>query len=229
MTKEEIQAELDKSIRQLAAAKKMNMPQVAIDKAESKIKDFTAKLAEFGKEPAKPSMPVKKSVVEKVEKKAVSKRGRKALSKEEKSDKRKEKLSTKVEKSVTIGDKTYTEKDKEFCDMLLKKWEGRKVAMKKANKKYKTKTISQIIGSDIAHSVVKVIEHINDTHEKQIEKNPTAYIKKFERIEDAANKFVNVIKSELGADYKSSQFKSEMDAIEKAIQKIKSDLKKHAK
>ena len=110
--------------------------------------------------------------------------------------------------------------------MLVRKWEGRKAAMQKANKKYKTKTISERIGGDIASAVIKTIDHVVDIKEAQIAKNPNLYIAKFEKLEDSANTFAKAIKDLLGSDYDSSEVKAELEDIEKAIDKIKSKLKK---
>ena len=249
MNKEQLQAELDKAKRQLDSATKMNMPQAAIDKAKSKIADFEDKIANYKEpvdEPAKPkkaSKPVKKAKAPKAPKKkskpSKPKKKVKKASKPVKKVKEVKKASkpvkkgknkpVKAEKTVTFGGKTYTQKDKDFCDILRKKWNARKEAMAKSNKKYKTKTISEKVGEDVADAVTKTIQHAFDTQKKSIEKNPKAFVAKMERVENDADKFLNSLKSLLGSDYKSTQIKAEMAIIEKAIANIKAELKKHKK
>jgi len=245
MEKAKIQENLDKANRMLSTAKKMNMPQSAIDKAQSEVDKYTKELAEF-KEEAKGEAKEKSEKKPKAKKVKVSRPPKKVKAKKIKVSRPAKKVKkakkvkapvkvvkvkptakpAKAEKTVTFNGKTYTEKDKEFCEVLLKKWHGRKASMKKATKKFKTKSISHKIGSDVASAVTKTIDHVVKTHEKQIEKNPQVFITKFERLDSAASKFVVALKAVLGDDYKSSQIKTEMDDIEKAIDKLKSRFKK---
>lgn len=237
--KETIKADLEKAKRQLSSAEKMNAPKTAIDFAKNKIARLEKELEESEKapekkeepKPKKASMPVKKVKVEKKEDKPKAKVPvKKAMpTKKVSVPVKKEKAankSKKEEKFVEIDGKKYYESDKNFCEMLVRKWEGRKAAMQKANKKYKTKTISERIGGDIASAVIKTIDHVVDIKEAQIAKNPTLYIAKFEKLEDSANTFAKAIKDLLGSDYDSSEVKAELEDIEKAIDKIKSKLKK---
>lgn len=232
MNKQEIIEGLEKAKRQLAAAERMNAPESAKDLAKRKISDFEKKLEEADKapekkeepKPKKAAMPVKKTKEPKKEEKSKSKV---PVKKEAKPTKpKKEAKPTKEEKYVELDGKKYYESDKDFCEILIRKWEGRKAAIKKANKKYKTKTISERIGGDIASAVIKTIDHVVDIKEAQISKNPTLYIAKFEKLEDSANTFAKAIKDLLGSEYDSSEVKAELEDIEKAIDKIKSKLKK---
>ncbi len=247
----ELKEALEKAKKQKATAEKMNAPQAAIDTANSKIEKLTKELEEAEKTPAastdgdgkkegekkvkatkaKPAKKAAKKASKKAAKKEPAKpakktAGRRKHTKEEKSAKRKEKAANKVEKTVTIGGKTYTEKDKDFCDKLIQKWEGRKSAMKKAGKKFKTKSISSKVGGDIADAVLKTFKFVETQQHDNIVKNPQSYITKFERADANANKFVSSLKDLLGDDYKSSQVKSELDAIEKAIKAFVAKFKK---
>lgn len=234
MNKAEIQEALDKAKRQLATAEKMNAPQAVIDTAKKKIEKLEADLAEAEKEPAKkevadekkekPKKEVKENPV-KVKKKKET-RGRKKKTKEEKTIKRKEKIINKVEKTVTISGKTYTEKDKDFCDKLLQKWHGRKLAMKKAGKKFKTKSISSKVAGDVADAVLKTFRFVESEQREKIIKNPNIYVSKFERIDSKATQFVTSLKDLLGDEYKSEQVKRELDEIEKAIKTFVTKFKK---
>lgn len=238
MNKQEITEALEKAKRQLSSAEKMNAPQSAIDFAKKKIDRLEGELKEAEKapekkeepKPKKAAMPVKKTKEAKKEEKPKAKVPVKKAKPAKKVSvpvkKEKETKSKKEEKFVEIDGKKYYESDKNFCEMLVRKWEGRKAAMQKANKKYKTKTISERIGGDIASAVIKTIDHVVDIKEAQIAKNPTLYIAKFEKLEDSANTFAKAIKDLLGSDYDSSEVKAELEDIEKAIDKIKSKLKK---
>jgi hypothetical protein len=235
MNKKEIIEGLEKAKRQLAAAERMNAPESAKDLAKRKIADFEKKLEEADKAPEKKeesapkkaAMPVKKTKEPKKEEKPKAKIPvkKEKVSKKVSAPDKKEKAK-KEEKYVELDGKKYYESDKNFCEMLVRKWEGRKAAMQKANKKYKTKTISERIGGDIASAVIKTIDHVVDVKEAQIAKNPTLYIAKFEKLEDSANTFAKAIKDLLGSEYDSSEVKAELEDIEKAIDKIKSKIKK---
>jgi len=233
MNKAEIQQALDKAKRQLETAKKMNAPQVAIDVANKRIEKLESELKEAEKKPESKKEETKvepkktvanKSAPKKVVKK--SKVGRKPSSKEEKTAKRKEKLATKTERTVTIGGKTYTEQDKEFCDKLLSKWHGRKAAMKKSANKFKTKSISSKVAGDVADAVLKTFKFVETDQRDKIIKNPSLYITKFERADAKATQFVNSLKDLLGDEYKSTQVKKELDEIEKAIKTFVAKFKK---
>ncbi len=225
MSKAEIKEALEKATRQLATAEKMNAPESAIAFAKSKIEKLKAEL-EKPEEPVvkkAPAVPVKKDKpVKKEPKKTVP------VKKASKPEKKKSEpaKAKKEERHIEIDGKKYFEKDKDFCLALIKRWNTRSTAMKKANKKFKTKTISERIGSDIAGAVVKAIEHVVDVKDKQIAANPKLYIAKFERLEESAETFVKSVKDVLGSDYSSSEIKQELEDISSAINKIKSKLKK---
>ncbi len=235
MTKEEIKLAIEKAVRQLALAEKMNAPQAAKDLATKKIADFTKQLEDADKapekkvEPKKSAIPVKKEKavvkpsvpVKKVAKASVPVKKAKEIKKVEKEAKSVK--DKKEKKFVTIDGKKYYEDTKEFCDALNIAWDKRTASMKKANKKYKTKTISEIIGGDIASAVVKTIENVD---EDKIAKNPKLYIAKFDKIKISASVFSKSLKDLLGSDYDNSEIKMELEDIEKAIEKIKSKLKK---
>ena len=122
-----------------------------------------------------------------------------------------------------------TEKDIEYCDAIKAAWEGRRAKAKKSAKKFKTKSITQKIGGDVAGAVVKAIKHVEHEDKTKIQKNPNAYVTKFEKLDTYANKFVSAFRDILGEDYKSTQMKKEMDDIEKAIKAFVIKFKKHAK
>lgn len=238
---DEIKADLEKAKKQLETAKKMNAPQAAIDTANGKISKLEKELEEAEKAPPvdekkdekkdEPKAKAKPTVKKKKEKPAPAKkekgkRGRKKHTKEQKAEKRREKAAKKVEKTVTINGKTYTEKDKEFCDKLLQKWHGRKLAMKKAGKKFKTKSISSKVAGDVADAVLKTFKFVETEQRDKIVKNPSIYVTKFERADAKATQFVNSLKDLLGEDYKSTQVKKELDEIEKAIKAFVAKFKK---
>jgi hypothetical protein len=242
MEKAKIQENLDKANRMLSTAKKMNMPESAINKAQSEVDKYTKELAEFKDETkeksekktkrpkvSRPPMNANKAKKTAAKKVKVSRPAKKVKTSTKVAKGKSDVKPAKSEKTVTFNGKTYTDKDKEFCEVLLKKWHGRKASMKKSSKKFKTKTISHKIGSDVASAVTKTIDHVYKTKEKEIEKNPKVYATKFARLESSANKFLSDIKAILGSDYKSSQIKSEMDNIEKAVIKLLTIQKKHKK
>jgi len=238
MEKAKIQENLDKAKRMLTTATKMGMPKSAVDKAQSEVDKFTKELAEFKEDSTEKDKAEKEAKEKKTSKVKVSrpapkkvvkhaKKVSKPVAKTAKVSKVSKSAPVKTPKTVTLDGKTYTEKDKNFCEVLLKVFHNKKASLKKASTKFKTKTISHKIGSDVARAVTKTIDHVVKTHEKQIEKNPQSFITKFERLDSAASRFVSALKVVLGDDYKSSQIKSEIDDIEKAINKLKLRFKKN--
>jgi hypothetical protein len=237
--KEAIKADIEKAKRQMAIAEKNNVTS-AVEFSKKKIARLEKELEEAEKAPVpspekkeeskKPAMPVKKAKAVKVEPKPKAKvpvKKEKPAKKVSVPVKKEKATATKKEKKfVEIDGKKYYEDTKEFCDALNIAWDKRKQAIKKANKAYKTKTISERIGGGIASIVVKSIDHVADIKEAQIAKNPDLYITKFEKLEDSANTFAKAIKDLLGSEYDSSEVKSELEEIEKAIDKIKSKVKK---
>jgi hypothetical protein len=250
MEKAKIQENLDKANRMLSTAKKMNMPESAVNKAQSEVDKYTKELAEFKEEAkdekkaaakvnkpkvSRPPMKAKKAVkkgAKKVAKKAVKKSAKTSKPKVSRPAKKvKATKSVKVskaaakpaksEKTVTFNGKTYTEKDKEFCEVLLKKWHGRKASMKKASSKFKTKSVSTQIGSGVASAVIKSFKLAESKLHDEIAKNPKVYIAKFKRVSSTVKDLSSALKSLLGNHYKSSQFESAVNVIEKEIDKLK--------
>lgn len=242
MTKAEIIADLEKAKRQLKSAEEYNIP-AAIEKAKSKISKLEKDLSDF-KEEQEEKKEEKKEVATEKKKKAVvkkakkaevkkqeagkGKRGRKKHTKEQRVEKRIAK-SSKPLKTIEYKGKTITEKDIEYCDAIKAAWEGRRAKAKKSAKKFKTKSITQKIGGDIAGAVVKAIKHVEHEDKLKIQKNPKAYVTKIEKIEMYANKLSSSFRDLLGEDYKSTQMKKEMDDIEKAIKAFVTKFKKQVK
>lgn len=177
------------------ATKKLNLAKSAVAEAEKKDKS-----ADGSKKKTK-VVPSSKGFVVKVKKAKVAK-------------------ST---KTVVHDGKTYTEKDKEFCQILLKKFAERRAQMEKANKKHKTVSVSSKISRGVAHAIEVAIDNVSD---KKIKASPTAFINKIEKLEEAGITFLNACKSILGDDFNKADIKAEFAAITEMVDKIKSKYKK---
>lgn len=97
------------------------------------------------------------------------------------------------------------------CDKLLEAWVARRASAKKAAKKHKTVSVSERIGTDVAHVVGKIIDNIPKA---DIKDSPKAYITKFEKIETATKAFLDSLKSLLGEDFDRKEL---IDPFEKTI------------
>lgn len=84
------------------------------------------------------------------------------------------------------------------CEELEKKWNERREKAKKAAKKHKTISVSEQIGNNIASAVGKVID---DIAAKDIEKNPSKYIKAFEKVEASFKSAMGELEPLLGDDF----------------------------
>jgi hypothetical protein len=62
-----------------------------------------------------------------------------------------------------------------------------------------------------------VSKALHSVSEKEIEKNPKAFLAKAERLEKSAIRFLEDFKSILGSDYKKSEITSEFGDLEKSI------------
>jgi len=106
------------------------------------------------------------------------------------------------------------------CDELAKKWEERKAAAKKANKAHKTVSISERIGTDIAHAVKKIVDNVPVA---DIKAAPTKYIEKFKKVETTTKEFLDSLKSLLGDDFDRKEL---LEPFEQIIGKFIANVKK---
>lgn len=106
------------------------------------------------------------------------------------------------------------------CDELQEAWEKRKAAAVKANKKHKTVSISEKIGTDVAHAVKKIVNNIPAA---DIKDNPEKYIEKFKKVETATSEFLNSLKSLLGDDFDKKEL---LEPFEEIIGKFIENVKK---
>lgn len=103
------------------------------------------------------------------------------------------------------------------CEELEKEWEARRKRAKKANKKYKSRSVSTKIGNDLAGVVSKAIKN---TPAEDITK---ATIKKYETLETSLENFAKSLKSVLGDDFDKDEL---LKPIHDAVAKVISDIKK---
>lgn len=182
--------------------------------AEKKLAKLEADLKEAEKTPApkeekKPEKkaPIKKAVVKPIVKKPALK------------------IPAKAGKTVELNGKVYTEKDKEFCQVLVKKFQERRVQMAKANRKHKTVSVSSKISKDVAHSIHVAIDEISAS---KISANPKQFISLVERAEKASVEYLATLEAIIkfdGGRLNKADIKAEMEAIHEMVQKVKDKLK----
>ena len=120
----------------------------------------------------------------------------------------------KVKKVRAFGQVVEYKNDSEFCKQLIKAFKKRRKASKKDGKRRKTKPVFGVITSSVKNAVSKALHSVS---EKEIEKNPKAFLAKAERLEKSAIRFIEDFKSILGSDYKKSEITSEFGDLEKSI------------
>ena len=106
------------------------------------------------------------------------------------------------------------------CEELAEKWEARKAAAKKANKAHKTVSISEKIGTDIAHAVKKIVDNVAAA---DIKAAPEKYIEKFKKVETTTKEFLDSLKSLLGDEFDRKEL---LEPFEQIIGKFIENVKK---
>lgn len=96
------------------------------------------------------------------------------------------------------------------CEELEKKWNDRREQARKAAKKHKTVSVSEQIGKNIASAVGKVIDDIG---QKDIEKNPSKYIKAFEKVEASFKSAMGELEPLLGDDFDEKELTEPFEEI----------------
>ena len=126
--------------------------------------------------------------------------------------------SVKVEEKVktvrAFGQVVEYKNDAEFCKQLINAFKKRRKASKKDGKRKKTKPVFGVITSSVKNAVSKALHSVS---EKEIQKNPKAFLAKAERLEKSAIRFLEDFKAILGSDYKKSEITSEFGELEKSI------------
>ncbi len=208
---DDLKAEVSKYEKRLKVAKEPD----EISFAEKKLKSAKETL-----ESALEKEKVSKKTPVKVEKKAkaVKKTSDKVSVVKVKKDKPVKSLRTIVHEG-----KTYTEKDKKFCEILLDQFAKRRLAQKVANKKHKTTSVSSKIGRDVALAMSAVIDNVPM---EKIKKNPKEFFNKVKNVEKAGNDFIQALRAILGSDYDREDIKAELAPIKELVDKIKSRLDK---
>jgi chemotaxis protein histidine kinase CheA len=125
-----------------------------------------------------------------------------------------EPVTEKVKKVRAFGQVVEYKNDSEFCKQLIKAFKKRRKASKKDGKRRKTKPVFGVITTSVKNAVSKALHSVS---EKEIEKNPKAFLAKAERLEKSAIRFLEDFKSILGSDYKKSEITSEFGDLEKSI------------
>ena len=125
-----------------------------------------------------------------------------------------EPVTEKVKKVRAFGQVVEYKNDSEFCKQLIKAFKKRRKASKKDGKRRKTKPVFGVITTSVKNAVSKALHSVS---EKEIEKNPKAFLAKAERLEKSAIRFLEDFKAILGSDYKKSEITSEFGDLEKSI------------
>jgi hypothetical protein len=163
---------------------------------EAKLKKYKSELAELEAE------------------KPAAKRGRKPAA--EKSEPKKK--EAKQGKVVVLDGKEYTESDKDFCDKLLAKWNERRAAAKKAQKKHKTKSVFEVMTSKL--------DGIVNTIVKNVAANPSearthVVINRLEKVEEIFKRMFADLKTVLGDDFDKDEAKEFLSGIHEMVTKFK--------
>lgn len=109
-------------------------------------------------------------------------------------------------------------KDEPSCDDLLKAWQERRTAAKKAAKKAKTRSVMAMIADKVEDAVAKAIKTVPVS---DIKKDPKRAINRFEKLETSMQEFLQDFRTVLGDEYKAAEVTSAVKHIEDLIKKLK--------
>ncbi len=124
-------------------------------------------------------------------------------------------------KTISLDGKVYTEKDKDFCNVLLKTFRERIKKRDIAQRKHKTVSVSSKIGKDSAHAIIKAIDEVSAS---KISSNPKLFIGLVETSEKKRLEYIESLERIVkfgGGHLNKSEIKAEMETIHEMIEKIK--------
>lgn len=210
----EIQAKIDKF------TKLMNDSRSTEDE-KSRYKTAIEKL-----EAMKPSSSEKKeeTVEEKpTEKKPTEKKPtEKKTSESKKEEPKKKGVQVLSSKRVMIDGKEVGMDSKEFCDYLLGEFrQRREKAEENKTKKKKTTSVMSKVASNIEKGITTAIKNSIKDNKVAINKNPTVFIGKVQKLETATKNFLENLKEVLGSEYDAKEVTSTTKAIQDMIEELK--------
>lgn len=253
MSKEKYEKELKEAKDQLAALKRVKASADEIELIEDEIKELEGKInsapassekkVDHSKKPSASSVKEtknagtsKKDSQKKADVSRLMKGGKKKMvklpakvSKPARIEKPVKKVTRSKGLSVIFDGKTYHDTDPNFCQILIKQLEERKLKRKETGGKVKTSSLSAKVGDDIASSVTTAIKGAFKMHKDEIldsKASANKFLKTIIRIENAANKFVSEMKAILTNEFKQKDFDKEFKEVDEVINKIKQAIKK---
>jgi hypothetical protein len=228
--KEEKQAETPSEKKQ--TKKEVKEAKAGLTKAvkeKQEVKQAVSKVARIAERLKKRSKPTSPTKIKKPMKKAAApvkkvkasrvKVGRKKATSQTKMLKPIKKAVAPVEKVKTksvraFGQTVEYSNDTDFCRQLIKAFKRRKIASKKAGARRKTKPVFGVITASVKSAVSKALYSVP---EKQITRNPQAFLAKAQSLEKSAIRFLEDFKAILGADYKKTEITTEFGELERTI------------
>jgi chemotaxis protein histidine kinase CheA len=132
-----------------------------------------------------------------------------------------EKQSKPKGKVVVIDGEEYGQDSKDFCDKLLAKWNERKAAAKKAQKKHKTKSVFEVMAGKLDGLANTIIKNVAANPS---EARPHIVIGRLEKVEEIFKRMFADLKSVLGDDYDKEEAKEFLAGLHQVITEFKAKL-----
>lgn len=165
----------------------------------------------------------KKPAEKKASKKSSEKKEEKKEEEKEKPAEKKKGVQVLSSKRVMIDGKEVDIDSPEFCTYLVSKWHERRAkAEENKTKKKKTKSVMAKVSEKIEQGITTAIKEGIKDQKDIIEKNPTVFIGKVQKLETATENFLKNLKDVLGDEYDAK----EVTATTKAIHEMIAELKK---
>lgn len=178
--------------------------------------------APAGEEPTKEEKPKKERKPRaKKEGAATAKRGRKPKAQKPAKRTRKPKAEKPAEEApeeTTTGGGDGKPQEVVDCEKIIADWNKGRAKAKMARIKSVAKPVFEKISDKVELAVEQAIKSIPA---KEVKENPSGYISKFERLKEAASKFLAEFRSVLGGEYEGDERNEAIKEIETLIAKLK--------
>lgn len=178
--------------------------------------------APAGEKPTKEEKPKKERKPRaKKEGAAPAKRGRKPKAEKPAKRTRKPKAEKPAEEApeeTTTGGGDGKPQEVVDCEKIIADWNKGRAKAKMARIKSGAKPVFEKISDKVELAVEQAIKSIPA---KEVKENPSGYISKFERLKEAASKFLAEFRSVLGGEYEGDERNEAIKDIENLIAKLK--------
>lgn len=209
----ELQEQYDKYIKK---ANNPNIPESLQKKMKAKADTVKKEIDELDNKKKPAPAPTEKKEEKKEDKKSAP-----SATKAKDKDKPSTIPAKKGETVMTYKGKEVDQDTIDFCEGLIGQWRGRRASAKKAKASGERKRTTPVIVKVSQGIIGAAKTAMNAIPDSKIKADPKGTVKKFERLEKAADEFAAAFKEILGKKYKKETVDKELKFFETMIEQIK--------